>query len=202
LRTVTEHAAAQAQLLKERFGLSGDADLAALSMVKLQEEVGEVAEAYLALGGHQRPEKLNGSTAGDRLGRLADEIADAVIVLAILAESLGLPFDEIVPDRLAHIATRSARNGASTNGHARSVPASKNGSTNGHKPSANGSATNGAASSLFSPDLVARATKPSPAALLAAAEAERRDARCEDRRPAATSMPHDTDDWSQLDLFG
>jgi NTP pyrophosphatase (non-canonical NTP hydrolase) len=193
---VTEHAAVQAELLKERFGLSGNADLAALSMVKLQEEVGEVAEAYLALGGHQRPEKLNGSTAADRLGRLANEIADAVIVLAILAESLGLPFDEIVPDRLAHIATRSGRNG-----HAPSTPVSvpRNGSapsTNGHKPSANGAAT-----SLFSPDLVARATKPSPAALLAAAEAERRDARCEDRRPA-TSMPHDTDDWSQLDLFG
>jgi NTP pyrophosphatase (non-canonical NTP hydrolase) len=199
---VTEHAAVQAELLKERFGLSGDADLAALSMVKLQEEVGEVAEAYLALHGHQRPEKLNGSTAADWLGRLANEIADAVIVLAILAESLGLPFDEIVPDRLAHIATRSA-SAKGRNGHAPSVPTngSRNGSTNGHKPAVNGHSPD-PVSSLFSPDLVARAPKPSPAALLAAAEAERRDARCEDRRPAATSMPHDTDDWSQLDLFG
>jgi hypothetical protein len=187
LRTITERAAAQAELLKESFGLTGDRELADLSTIKLQEEIGEIAEAYLACKGQQRPEKLaaaGGATPDELLALLGDEIADATVVLAILAHAVGLSFHDIVADRLDHLAARSAP-----------------GAELPELPDTTVSTADPSGTSLFAPDLVARTPKLSRAAALAAAEAERRDARTDDRRPSPTAMPHEADGWSQLDLF-
>lgn len=89
LRTVTELAAQQAEFLKQVVEQDDD-EIAYLSVIKLQEEVGEVAEAFLALRKVQRRDKLQGSTSELRAS-LGREIGDATIVLSLLADAVAGP---------------------------------------------------------------------------------------------------------------
>lgn len=104
LRMVSEFAAQQAEFLKHLFEQDDD-EFAYLSVIKLQEEVGEVAEAFLALRKVQRRDKLQHSKQELReaLGR---EVGDVTIVLALLADAVGLRFDELLVERLEDIRSR------------------------------------------------------------------------------------------------
>lgn len=105
LRTITEFAAQQAEFLKHLFRLKTDGELANLSVLKLQEEAGEVAEAYLALQSLQRRDKLKRPRRElkDALGK---EIADVAVVMALLADAIGLAFDEIMLERIEDLRAR------------------------------------------------------------------------------------------------
>jgi len=105
LRTITEFAAEQAECLKRLFGLKTDAELANLSVIKLQEEVGEVAEAYLALQSLQRQDKLQ-QPKDELKASLGREIADVTVVMALLADASGLSFDTILLERLDNLRNR------------------------------------------------------------------------------------------------
>jgi len=104
LRMVTEFAAQQAEFLKHLFDQDDD-EFAYLSVIKLQEEVGEVAEAFLALRKVQRREKLQATTPELRAA-LGREIGDVTIVLSLLADAVGLRFDELLVERLEDIHSR------------------------------------------------------------------------------------------------
>jgi NTP pyrophosphatase (non-canonical NTP hydrolase) len=104
LAAVAAFAGERAQLIREAHGIDGD-ELTALMVVKLQEEVGEVAEAYLTLRGVQRAEKLTGSEA-DRRAALGRELGDVAIVVSLLAHSVGLDIDQLLPARIAEVVER------------------------------------------------------------------------------------------------
>jgi NTP pyrophosphatase (non-canonical NTP hydrolase) len=104
LRSVTEFASEQAELLKHVFDQDND-EFASLSVIKLQEEVGEVAEAFLALRSVQRQDKLQKSPAEMRES-LGKEIGDVVIVIALLADAVGLRFDQVLLKRMDDIVAR------------------------------------------------------------------------------------------------
>lgn len=97
----------QKQSLKAMYGLRTDADLANVCALKLQEEVGEVVEAYLTLRDLQRPEKMAG-TASVRLSVLGGELADVIIVVSILAACLGIKLEQAVAVQIRSINARNA----------------------------------------------------------------------------------------------
>jgi hypothetical protein len=106
LRHITEFAAQQAEFLKHLFGLKTDAELANLGVIKLQEEVGEVAEAYLALQALQRRDKL-GRPKDELKASLGQEIADVTVVMALVADAVGWP--STPRTRLGSVDGRSGR---------------------------------------------------------------------------------------------
>src|SRR6266508_515995 len=105
LSQVSEFARHQAILLKSFFGLTTDLEFAQLSLLKLQEEAGEVAEAYLAYRKLQRADKLR-HTDAELKANLGKELADVTVVIALLANSVGLDFHEIVASRLNDLYAR------------------------------------------------------------------------------------------------
>jgi NTP pyrophosphatase (non-canonical NTP hydrolase) len=105
LRQITEFAQEQSTVLKNLFGMTDDVEFAQLSMLKLQEEAGEVAEAYLAYRRLQRADKLRHSDAELR-ANLGRELADVTVVVALIAEAAGLSFHEILAERIDDLMVR------------------------------------------------------------------------------------------------
>ncbi len=101
-------AADQASYIKHRLGLASDEELAQVNVIKLAEETGEAANAFLALRGLQRDTKLNGS-ADERLEAMAKEIGDVVATAAVLAHALGLDFDVVLAERVRQLSDRRKR---------------------------------------------------------------------------------------------
>ena len=97
----------QSLLLKTLYHMGSEAELAQVCVMKLQEEMGEVAEAYLAFRRLQRPDKLKPNEA-EMLSDLGAEIADVVLVAAILARNVGLTIDGLVADRIRTLRSRRA----------------------------------------------------------------------------------------------
>ena len=73
-------------------------------MVKLTEEVGEVANEVLASQGTQRPEKLAKHSADN----LPEELADVLIVTLLLADLYGLDVPRLLEEKMAKIKKRHA----------------------------------------------------------------------------------------------
>jgi len=71
------------------YNLKEKSQLRHLVCLKIGEEVGELMEEILALEKIQRREKLNG-----REDKTADEIADVVLTVLLLAENLGIDFEK------------------------------------------------------------------------------------------------------------
>lgn len=65
-------------------------------MLKLQEEVGELTQAFLASTGRSRPK---GRTPEEVRGDLAAELADVYCHTLLLAHHLGVNLDEAVRDK-------------------------------------------------------------------------------------------------------
>lgn len=101
-------AAEQADYIRHRLGLATDTDLAHTNMVKLAEETGEVANAFLALYGLQRDAKLSGAEA-DRRADLGREIGDVIATVAVLAHAVGLDIDQVIAHRTKELTMRTAR---------------------------------------------------------------------------------------------
>ncbi|WP_163512152.1 hypothetical protein [Fodinicola acaciae] len=105
LREISEFAQQQAVLLKSLFGFTTDTEFAQLSLLKLQEEAGEVAEAYLAYRKLQRADKLK-YTDAELKANLGKELADVTVVIALLAHAVGLEFHDILSSRLDDLYAR------------------------------------------------------------------------------------------------
>lgn len=105
LSEISDFAREQAGILKSFFGLTTDVDFAQLSLLKLQEEAGEVAEAYLAYRRLQRADKLQHTTA-ELKASLGKELADVTVVIALLANAVGLDFHDILASRLNDLYAR------------------------------------------------------------------------------------------------
>ena len=104
--TLAQFAQRQAPVLKTVFGMKTDEELASLSMIKLQEEAGEVAEAFLAARSLQRASKLNGLSQTDLLADLATELSDVIVVAALLAQSMGINIEHALEARLEELRSR------------------------------------------------------------------------------------------------
>lgn len=105
VRSLGSFAAAQATYLKTRLELGSNGELAQVNIVKLAEEAGEVAGAYLALLGQQRSEKLRGSL-DERRADLGREIGDVVATAVILAHVVGLDVETTLADRFDELEDR------------------------------------------------------------------------------------------------
>ncbi len=72
--------------------------------VKLAEETGEVSDAVLAYLNDQRKEKL------EEQSELGDELADVVIVCALIAQTVGIDISEALTGKMAKITKRQYGN--------------------------------------------------------------------------------------------
>jgi len=96
---LTERVEAISALYAHKFGVERDPDW---FMLKLTEEVGELTQAYLAATGRTRPREApspaSGSPGVPDAGRtaLADEVADVLAHLLLLARSQGVDVDAAV----------------------------------------------------------------------------------------------------------
>lgn len=104
-RDISDFAHRQGELIKAYYGLTRDADFAQLSLAKLQEEAGEVAEAFLAYRRLQREDKLVHSDEELR-ANLGRELADVAVVVALLADAVGLRFHDILAGRVEELTAR------------------------------------------------------------------------------------------------
>jgi NTP pyrophosphatase (non-canonical NTP hydrolase) len=92
------------QRLQQRFPQL-DAEKARLArMVKLSEEMGELADHILALSGLQRSEKLKSFDKKD----LAGEFADLVITTFLVAKSADVDIIQALEDKIPELNRRSA----------------------------------------------------------------------------------------------
>jgi NTP pyrophosphatase (non-canonical NTP hydrolase) len=96
---LTERVEAVSALYARKFGVERDADW---FMLKLSEEVGELTQAFLAATGRTRPRDA-GSPAPESPGvpdggrsALADEVADVLAHVLLLARSQGVDVDAAV----------------------------------------------------------------------------------------------------------
>lgn len=102
LKTLKKFINAEDKRLKKRAGVV-DAEKRTLArMVKLTEEVGELADAVLASQGRQRKEKLDRHESEN----LADEFADVVIVAFLLAKTLGVDIPKALEQKMKKISKR------------------------------------------------------------------------------------------------
>lgn len=77
----------------------GDREHKFARMVKLSEEMGELASEVLAAEGDQRKEKLANKTRED----LESEFADVLITLHLLAKSYGIDMDAAAAQKIERI---------------------------------------------------------------------------------------------------
>ncbi len=71
-------------------------------MVKLTEEVGELADEILVLNGDQRKEKLNKQNKNN----LADEFADVIITTLLLAKRVDINIEKALSQKIKKINKR------------------------------------------------------------------------------------------------
>lgn len=81
---------------------STEAERVFARMVKLTEEVGELADEVLVSQGDQRKEKLEGKNEES----LGDEIADVLITTLVLAASLNVDVPKALARKIVKIETR------------------------------------------------------------------------------------------------
>lgn len=84
---------------KERFNFTTDAELTLFLIAKLTEETGELTDEILGEIQLQRKSKLEKR----KQENLKEEFADVLIVLAALAEKLGINLEELIQSRLTRI---------------------------------------------------------------------------------------------------
>ncbi|WP_251152198.1 MazG nucleotide pyrophosphohydrolase domain-containing protein [Cellulosimicrobium sp. Marseille-Q4280] len=80
-------------LYARKFGIDRDADWFAL---KLTEEVGELVQAFLAVTGRTRPRAAGEPVPDGARQALADEVADVLAHLLLLARSQGVDVEAAV----------------------------------------------------------------------------------------------------------
>ncbi|HTI66654.1 MAG TPA: phosphoribosyl-ATP pyrophosphohydrolase [Caulobacteraceae bacterium] len=98
LETLGDRVQAVSDIYAERFAIRRDDDWA---LLKLQEELGELAQAHLRLSGR-------GRGAADE-GARADEAADVLCMLLLYCRRHGIDLDAAVERKwLAHLATAPA----------------------------------------------------------------------------------------------
>ncbi|MCB7135031.1 MazG nucleotide pyrophosphohydrolase domain-containing protein [Cellulosimicrobium marinum] len=96
LADLTERVEAVSALYARKFAVERDADW---FMLKLAEEVGELTQAFLAATGRSRPRgdgPRDGAVPDDAGSPLADEVADVLAHLLLLARSQGVDVDAAV----------------------------------------------------------------------------------------------------------
>jgi NTP pyrophosphatase (non-canonical NTP hydrolase) len=98
LATLGERIGAVSDIYAARFGIRRDDDWA---LIKLQEELGELAQAHLRLSSR-------GRGAADE-GARADEAADVLCMLLLYCRRFGIDLDAAVARKwLAHLETENA----------------------------------------------------------------------------------------------
>jgi len=99
---LTERVEAVSALYARKFGVERDPDW---FMLKLAEEVGELTQAFLAATGRTRPREAPSPASGrpgepgvpdDGRSALADEVADVLAHVLLLARSQGVDVDAAV----------------------------------------------------------------------------------------------------------
>ena len=93
LPDLADRVEAVSALYARKFGIERDADWFAL---KLTEEVGELTQAFLAATGRTRPRADGGTGPDDARQALADEVADVLAHLLLLARSQGVDVEAAV----------------------------------------------------------------------------------------------------------
>jgi NTP pyrophosphatase (non-canonical NTP hydrolase) len=88
--------------LKKKFGLENEEKRILAKMVKLTEEVGELADEVLGFSSMQRKEKLDKRNKED----LLDEFADVIICTFLLAESMGVDIEKGLKTKIKKIEKR------------------------------------------------------------------------------------------------
>lgn len=80
-------------LYKERFGVEHDAEL---YLLKLQEELGELVQAYLDDSGRGR---IRSTNKAESRQKLIDELADVYAYVLLLARELNIDPDKAVEEK-------------------------------------------------------------------------------------------------------
>ncbi|WP_454041859.1 MazG nucleotide pyrophosphohydrolase domain-containing protein [Cellulosimicrobium sp. Marseille-Q8652] len=93
LPDLADRVEAVSALYARKFGIDRDADWFAL---KLTEEVGELTQAFLAATGRTRPRADGGDTPDGARQDLADEVADVLAHLLLLARSQDVDVEAAV----------------------------------------------------------------------------------------------------------
>ena len=93
LDDLTDRVEAISALYARKFGIERDPDW---FMLKLTEEVGELTQAFLAVTGRTRPRGSGGPGPDDARQALADEVADVLAHLLLLARSQGVDVEAAV----------------------------------------------------------------------------------------------------------
>ena len=93
LQAIARRIDAISQRYADIYGFERDGDWL---MLKLQEEVGELAQAWLAKTGRQRDK---GHSPEERDRRFALELADALGMLLALAEVTGVDLEQAIDDK-------------------------------------------------------------------------------------------------------
>jgi NTP pyrophosphatase (non-canonical NTP hydrolase) len=106
LRQLSDWAEGQARRLAANFGLDPERDSAYFALVqtvKLGEEVGELHAEVLGALNYQRADKAGQYGAGT----LGGELADVMVCLALLAQTLDVDLAEAVSAKISHLEARS-----------------------------------------------------------------------------------------------
>ena len=89
--------------IRENYGNYEDEEKRALArMVKITEEVGELAELVMANAGFQRDEKLTKQSRDD----LMDEFADVIITTMLLAKTMNVDVKDALQKKIDKIKKR------------------------------------------------------------------------------------------------
>jgi NTP pyrophosphatase (non-canonical NTP hydrolase) len=88
--------------LRAHFDLADNKLHVLAQMAKLSEETSELANEILARYGFQRASKLEES----KRNSVEKELADTMIVLAMLADNMGIDLEKALTDRVEHIRKR------------------------------------------------------------------------------------------------
>ena len=111
IRQLSDWAEGQARRLAANFGLDpgrGQAYFALVQAVKLGEEVGELHAEVLGALKHHRAGKAGQYDAET----LAGELADVLVCLAILAQTLDVDLAQAVTAKISHLEARDRAAGA------------------------------------------------------------------------------------------
>lgn len=90
------------QRLKKKFSIKDKEKIILAKMVKLTEEVGELADEVLGYNSLQRKEKLNKHNKNE----LLEEFADVVITTFLLAEAMKVDVEKALKSKIKKINKR------------------------------------------------------------------------------------------------
>ena len=92
----------QNEVIKDKYGMTDETILALAHVAKLTEECGELSEKVLGRLNLQRKVKLE-----ETKKNLADEIADVILVVGILAESMDISVEEALKKKIVTLEQRN-----------------------------------------------------------------------------------------------